>query len=99
VGISIGSCHQIFTENLQTCRVSAKFVPRLLTDNQKENRVDISQELLANAKANENFLKSIITEDETWVYGYDVETKMQSSQWMGKGSPQLKRAQMSRSKI
>jgi len=23
--------------------------------------------------------------DETMVYGYDVETKMQSSQWMGKG--------------
>jgi hypothetical protein len=26
-------------------RVSAKFVPRLLTDDQKENRVEISQEL------------------------------------------------------
>ena len=36
---------------------------------------------------NENFLKNIITGDETWVYGYDVETKMQLSQWMGKGSP------------
>jgi hypothetical protein len=29
--------------------VSAKFVPRLLTDDQKENRVEISQELLVNA--------------------------------------------------
>jgi ubiquitin C-terminal hydrolase len=38
VGISIGSCHQTFTE------------------------------------------KDIITGDETWVYGCDVETKMQSSQ-------------------
>jgi len=87
VGISIGSCHQIFTEKLQMRRVSAKFVPRLLTDNQKENRVEISQELLANANGNENFLKNIITGDETWVYVYDVKTKMQSSQWMGKGSP------------
>ena len=42
VDISIGSCHQIFTEKLQMCRVSAKFVPRLLTDEQKENRVEIS---------------------------------------------------------
>jgi len=47
------------------CRVSAKFVPHLLTDNQKENRVEISQELLANVNGNENFLKNIITEDET----------------------------------
>jgi len=68
-------------------RVSAKFETCLLTDNQKENHVEISLELLANANGYENFLKNIITGDETWVYGYDVETKMQSSQWVGKGFP------------
>jgi len=67
VGISIGSCHQIFTEKLQMHRISAEFVLRLLTDDQKENRVEISQELLANANGNENFLKNIITGDEMWV--------------------------------
>jgi len=65
VGISIGSCHQIVTERLQMRHVSAKFVPRLLTDDQKENRVEISRELLANANGNENFLKNIVTRDET----------------------------------
>ena len=45
------------------------------------------------------FLKNIITGDETWVYGYDVETKMLSSQWVEKGSPRPKKAWMSRSKI
>jgi len=70
----------------------------LLTDDQKENCVEISQELLANANSNEDFLKNIITGDEM-VYGYDVESKMQSSQWMGKGSPQPKKAWMNRSKI
>ena len=57
VGISIGSCHQIFTEKLQMRRVSAKFMP-CLTDDQKENHVEISHELLANANGNENFLKN-----------------------------------------
>ena len=99
VGISVGSCHQIFTEKFQERRVSAKFVPRLLTDDQRENRFEISQELFANANGNEKFLKNIITGDETWVSGCDVETKMQSSQWMGKGSPRpKKKARMSRSK-
>jgi len=60
--------------------ITAKFLPCLLTDDHKENRAEISQKLLANANGNENFLKNIITGDETWVYGYDVETKMQSSQ-------------------
>jgi len=87
VGISIGFSHQIFTEKIEMRRVSAKFVPRFLTDDQKENRVEIIQEMLTSANGNENFLKNIITGDEMWVHGYDVETKMQSSQWMGKGSP------------
>ena len=52
----------------------------LLTDDQKQNRAEISQELLANANGNENILKNIITGDEMWVYGCDLETKMQSSQ-------------------
>ena len=29
----------------------------------------------------ENVLKKVITDDESWVYGYDPETKQQSSQW------------------
>ena len=27
------------------------------------------------------FAKKVITGDESWVYGYDIETKAQSSQW------------------
>jgi len=79
--------------------ISTKFVPRLLTDNQKENRVEISQKFLANANGNENYLKNITTGDETWFYGYDVETKTKSSQCMGKGSPRPTKAQMSQSNI
>jgi len=70
VSISIGSCYQIFTEKLQIRHVSAKFVPSLLTDDEKENRVEISQELLAIANGNENFLTNIIKGDEPWVYEY-----------------------------
>jgi hypothetical protein len=96
--ISMGSCHQIFTEKLQMRRVSENSLPRLSSD-QKENRFEISQELLANPNGNKSFLKIIITRDETWVYGHDVETKMQSSQWMGKGSPRAKKVRMGPSKI
>jgi hypothetical protein len=38
--------------------VSAKFVPCLLINQQKENRVSISQDMLANADAVENLLKN-----------------------------------------
>ena len=58
VGISVGSCHEILTGKLQMHCISAKFVPCLLTDWQKENRVSISQDMLANADADENFMKN-----------------------------------------
>jgi len=46
VSVSKTVCHEILTENLGMHRVVAKFVPRLLTDDQKQNRVDVIQELL-----------------------------------------------------
>jgi len=91
VGICKSLCHQILTDKLKMRRVTAKFVPRLLTDAQKENHVTVSQELFDRSNADENFLKNVITGNETWVYGYDVETKVQSSQWMGKLSPRPKK--------
>ena len=59
--------------------ISAKFVLRLLSNGQKENHVNISQELLDCPSADENFIKKIMTGDEMWVYGYDIETVLQSS--------------------
>ena len=80
VGISFGSCQAILTEKLNMHCIATKFVPGVLTEDQKANRVNISQELLDHVSINENFLKTILTGDETWVNGYDVETKAQSSQ-------------------
>ena len=75
VGISYGSCQEILTNESGMSRVAAKFVPRLLTDEQKQNRKTISQELIERAETDLDFKKkkNIITGDETWIYGYDVE--------------------------
>jgi len=67
-------------------------MPCVLAEDQKANCVNISQELLDCINVDENFLKTIVTGNETWVYGYDVETKAQSSQWVGQGSPRPKKA-------
>ena len=59
--------------------VAAKSVSRLLSEDQKHNPVDVRKELVDHANVDENFLKNMVTGDETWVYGYDIETKVQSS--------------------
>lgn len=47
----------------------------------------------------ENLLKKIINDDESWVYGYDPETKRQSSQWKLSSEPRPKKARQSRSNV
>ena len=44
-GISVGSCDAILTDDLHIKRVHAKFVPRLLTDDQREQRQTIARDL------------------------------------------------------
>ena len=59
----------------------AKFIPKLLTTEQKDLRSEIAQDNLEPVSDDENVLTKVIIGDESWVYGYDPETKQQSSQW------------------
>jgi hypothetical protein len=42
VGLSVGSVHAILKEDLGMCRICAKFVPRLRSDDQMECRKTIT---------------------------------------------------------
>jgi histone-lysine N-methyltransferase SETMAR len=81
VGLSHGTVQRILADNLNMRHISARFVPRLLSENQKAHCVSVCRELKQRARDDSNFISNIITGDETWVYGYDPETKQQSSQW------------------
>ena len=91
VGISHGTCHKILTEDLK--------MPRLLNVDQKQQRLDVCLDLKKNTVDDPSFLSNVITGDETWVYAYDPETKIQSSQWKSLGSPRPKKARQVRSNI
>ena len=92
VGVSIGSVHTVLTADLGLRRVSVKFVPKLLTMEQKQRRLEIAQDMLDCVESDSNLLNAVITGDESWVYGYDQETKAQSSQWKHPLSPRPKKA-------
>ena len=76
----------------------AKFVPRLLTDDQREQRQTIARDLFEHSCEDVQILKNTVTDDASWVYGYDPETKQQSSQWKGRTSPRPKKGRKVRSK-
>jgi len=44
-------------------------------------------------------LSRVITGDESWVYGYDTETKQQSSQWKSPTSPRPKKVRQAKHNV
>ena len=52
--------------------VSARWVPRMLTDDQKRSRLDISRYLLSQYEDEPgDFIDRVVTQDETWVHHFD----------------------------
>ena len=73
-------------------KVLARRVPRMLTDDQKRTRLDISRSLLSHHEDDPgNFIKRVVTQDEAWVHHFDLEAIMQSKQWKHPGSPPPKK--------
>ena len=56
-------------------RAAAKSIPKLQNFQQKQRRMNIAQEMLTPFHDDPELLKKVITGDESWVYGYDIETK------------------------
>ena len=99
LGIPETTVPEILTQDFGMKRVVAKFVLELLLPKQKEHRVAIASDLIHISNDEPDFLKKVITRDESWVYSYDLERKAQSSQWKSPGSPNQKKAWQSCSKI
>jgi predicted transcriptional regulator len=99
IGISTGSAHSILREDLHICRAVAKFVTKMLSQEQQQLHLEVPRDMLECANRDPEFQKTVITGDETWLFGYDPETKVQSSQWKHSSSPRPKKAQRVRSKV
>ena len=80
-------------------RVAAKFVPRLLLEDQRASRLDVCSEMKDQLKTDSDFLSKVITGDESWCYRYDPETKQQSSQWKSAMSQRPKKTRKVKSDV
>lgn len=100
VGINKETIRQILHENLGMRKLCAKMVPKVLTPEQKHLRFSIAQDMLDRiAEEGTDWMSSVITGDESWVFEYDPETKRQSAQWTGPGEKRPTKARMSKSKV
>jgi len=77
-------------------KICAKLVPKVLTNEQKENQRNVCLDVLESIENGKNVLKNVITGDESWIFEYDPDTKRQSSEWHTSNSPRQKKARINK---
>lgn len=88
--VSRATLHRIIVEHLQYRKICARWVPKMLTEDNKTQRMLTSSQILERYEADgEEFLARIVTGDETWVHYDTPESKRASMQWKHKGSPNV----------
>jgi hypothetical protein len=90
---------KILTEDLEMRKVSENMAPQLLSEDQKQRRLDTCSDLSHQLAKGNNFLGRIMMGDESWCFQYGPETKHESMQWKTSASPRLKKARMSRDQV
>jgi hypothetical protein len=85
----------VLTVDLRLRKVSAKMVPQILSDDQKQRWLDVCSDLSHQLAEGNNFLDRVIMCDESWCFQYDPEMKCRSMQWKISASPRPKKTCMS----
>ena len=65
IGISVGAAHTILRRDLKMRRISARWIPHLVTKEQKLARVRVAKQLLKQFPKYSRSFANIITGDET----------------------------------
>jgi hypothetical protein len=83
-GISAGAVWTIIHEKLDMSKVSARWVPKILSPFQDARRQCCQENLEMLTEDPEHLFQRLVTGYETWVYHRDHESKMESMQWIFK---------------
>ena len=79
LGISHGSVSTIVHDRSGLRKLTARWVPKSLSDEQMATTASVCSALLKRFRSKDDFLLSLVTVDETWVHYYEPENTAQSS--------------------
>ena len=80
MGIRFGAVQSILSNILGMSKVSARWVLRMLTNDQKRAWLDISRLLLSRYEDDpHDFFAEVVTQDETWVHHFDPSQKCRAT--------------------
>jgi hypothetical protein len=87
-GVSTRTIHETQHDDLNLSKKSALWLPKLLSNDMKKERVRTSEEFLRRVRRHSmSMLNNFVTMDELAVSFHAPESKQQSKQWLVKGSP------------
>ena len=90
--ISNGTVFKVVHENLSMKKLYSKWVPRLLTVEQKQQRIHDSERCLKLFTRNKkDLLRRYITMNETWIHHFTPESRSASAEWREEGESRPKR--------
>ena len=82
-GIHSSSVLKILSEQLGLRKICARWVPHLLTDEQKQSRVRLASQVIEKYdKCDPHHLEEIVTGDETWIYHFQPDSKAKNKVWV-----------------
>ena len=82
-GIHSSSVLKILHERLGQRKICARWVPHLLTDEQKQSRVRLASQVIEKYdKCDPCRLEEIVTGDETWIYHFQPDSKAKYKVWV-----------------
>ena len=91
------SVFTILHESLEMRKLFSKWVPRLLTPDQKQQRVEDSERCLKLFKRRKkDFVPRYLTMNETWIHHYTPDTKRSSAERTAAGDSHPKRPKTQR---
>ena len=86
-GLSHGTIHRIIADQLDLRKITARYIPKDLTDFQRAERVRICKENLVKFQQGTWRLCDIITGDESWFFHKQLGRKLSNAVWVKKGDP------------
>ena len=82
-GIHSSSVLKILHERLGLRKICARWVPHLLTDQQKQSRVRLASQVIEKYdKCDPRRFEEIVTGDETWIYHFQPDSKAKNKVWV-----------------
>jgi histone-lysine N-methyltransferase SETMAR len=85
--LSYGTVQRIISDHLKLRKITARYIPKDLTDLQQAERIRICKENLAKFHQGTWRLCDVITGDESWFRHKQIARKISNKAWVGTGDP------------